>query len=241
MNSVLSTALEGTVRIMQKQQVHANNLANLSTSGFRADYLSTMEAAENAAAGEKIDSQQWSSFESGPMMQTGRSLDVAINGEGWFAVLDDKGKEAYTRAGSFMVDQAGMLKTRDGHAVLSDAGPVVLPPFERVEVGSDGRITVKPQGARENALAEIGVLKLVNPAAADISKSQDGLFRRDVPDPLPADPAIRVSSGILEGSNVNAVKEMVSFIELGRQYEMQLKTMKSMENIGASGDKLLRA
>ena len=240
MNSAMLNAIDGTVRIMQKQQVHANNLANVSTAGFRADYLSLAQKTVDSVEQPNAKSQ-WSDFDAGPMSQTGRDLDLAIQGEGWFVVQDEEGKEAYTRSGSFNIDGDGFLQTASGKAVMGDGGAIVLPPYEQIVVGQDGRITVKVQGARNTELAEVGMLRLVNPPAADLAKGEDGLFRIADGKFVPADPAVTVASGFLEGSNVNAVKEMVSFIELSRQYEMHLKTMKSVEKVSASGDKMLQA
>ena len=245
MDNALYTALSGATRSMETQRVYANNLANMSTPGFRADYLNAMA---QTVPGEGFDTrvqsrigEQWTDMNTGPLARTDQPLDLAIEGEGWFSVQDANGEEAYTRAGSLRVDGEGVLRTATGLVVVSDAGPAMLPPFERVEVGSDGRISVKLEGAAESELAEVSFLKLVNPPADQLSKGDDGLFRLPDGAEAPIDPEVSIVSGYLEGSNVNAVKEMVSFINLSRNFEMQLKVMRSVETVAEAGDRMLRA
>jgi flagellar basal-body rod protein FlgF len=177
----------------------------------------------------------------GPMIQTERDLDVAIQGDGWFAVQDANGQEAYSRNGSFELGPDGQLKDSFGRSIIGDGGPLVLPlPLENINIASDGTISVRPQGAPVTVLEEIGRLKLVNPQLRDLERGQDGLFRRKDGQIATEDAVVSVRTGMLEGSNVNPVEEMVNMINLQRHYEMQVKLMKQAEDLDMRGNQLLR-
>ena len=244
MDKVLYTAMSGATRIMDTQQIRANNLANLSTTGFRGDFSNAFaQAVEGEGYDSRIHAQmaeQWSDLSGGTLSQTGRSLDLAVQGEGWFTLLNEQGDEAYTRAGNFHVDGQGVLRAANGMMVAGDAGAVTVPDFQQIVVADDGSLSVLPDGADPDQMMVVGTLKLVNPSAGAVVKGEDGLFRSLDAQPLAVDPAVSVVSGYLEGSNVNAVAEMVSFMTLSRGFEMQLKMMQSAETIAEAGDTLLR-
>ena len=244
MDKVLYTAMSGATRMMDTQQVRANNLANISTTGFKGDFNNAFAlAVEGDGYSSRVHSQigdQWTDMSGGALSQTGRSLDLSVQGEGWFALLDDQGNEVYSRAGNFHVDGDGILRAANGMMVSGEGGPVTVPDFQKVVVADNGMISVLPDGADQDQMMVVGNLKLVNPAAAELSKGEDGLFRVAGDQPADADPAVSVVSGYLEGSNVNAVSEMVSFMTLSRGFEMQMKMMQSAETIAEAGDALLR-
>lgn len=244
MDRALYTALSGATRVMTEQQVRSNNMANLSTDGFKADYINAMAVSvEGDGFDTRIHSrngEQWTDKSAGRLEYTGRELDVAIEGDGWFTLMDEQGNETFTRDGAFHVDAEGVLRGKNNLMVSGDGAPVVLPPYEKLEVGADGRISVRPAGANQGQIVEIGVLKLVNPDPADLSKREDGLFRLPQDAAGELDPEVTMVSGYLEGSNVNAVREMVSFISLSRNFEMQLKMMQSTEVVAEAGDQLLK-
>ncbi|NRA61570.1 MAG: flagellar basal body rod protein FlgF, partial [Psychrobium sp.] len=180
-------------------------------------------------------------FASGPMITTSRDLDVAIQGEGWLVIESKDGSPALSRAGSLQVDQNGMLRNGSGQLVLGDAGPIALPiPIDKFNIGNDGVITVHPQGAPANIIEEVGRLQLVNPDRRELFKDTDGLFRLKDGGAFENDADVRIANGMLEGSNVNSVSEMVDLISLQRQFDMQVKMMKTAEEIDASQDRLLR-
>ena len=243
MNKLLSGALDSVMNTMQAQRVHANNLANVSTSGFRSDYMNVVADMQTQQEGQTLENsvELWSDASGGALMQTGRTLDLAIEGEGWFAVQDAAGEEAYTRLGSMEIDQDGVLRTSSGLPVVGDGGPMVLPPYEQMVIGNDGRISIKMNGAANTQLAEVGFLKMVNPPAETMVKGEDGLFRLDTAEMAPQDAAVSVVSGYLEGSNVSAVKEMVSFLNLSRNFEMHMKTITSSEKVAESNLKMIQA
>jgi flagellar basal-body rod protein FlgF len=171
----------------------------------------------------------------GGIHTTGRELDIAINGEGWMAVVGKDGQEAYTRAGDLRITPEGFLQTGSGLQVLGEGGPISIPPAEKVEIGQDGTISILPLGDKPTTLAVLDRIKLVKPELKTLQKQSDGLMYSKEPGNIPADADVRVISGALEGSNVNTIEAMVEMIELARNFELQTKVMKSAnENSGIS-------
>ncbi len=180
-------------------------------------------------------------FQSGPIKSTGRDLDIAIKDQGWIAVQAADGSEAYTRSGSLSFDTTGLLRNDRGNPVMGDNGPIVLPlPIDKIQIATDGTISIRPQGATAEVIEEVGRIKLVNPGNQNLMRGEDGLFRTLDGNPAAADPFVNVESGAVEGSNVNAVDEMVNLIELQRQFELQVKMMKTAEENDKSSASLMR-
>jgi flagellar basal-body rod protein FlgF len=244
MDRMVFTAMAAARQTQRLQALATNNLAHAGTDGFRADLRAAMTLEMNGPgfASRAVSGLMPGGVDltPGPIMRTGNPLDVAIQGEGFFAVEAKDGTEAYTRAGAFTVDASGMLLTQDGRPVLGDGGPITLPPYEQVLIGDDGTISVRPKGAGGAQLAQVGRLRLVNPPEAQVVKRPDGLL--GLADGSNAAPAaeVRVVSGSLEGSNVNAVGAMVRQIELARQFEAQVKLMNAAKTLDESGDRLVR-
>jgi flagellar basal-body rod protein FlgF len=245
MDKMLYIAASGAKQDLLGTSVRANNLANAQTVGFKAQLE---QARAMPAFGDGLPTRVFSmtenpvnNFNSGAMMQTDRQLDLAIQGDGWFSVLDDKGNEAYSRNGSFQLGANGELKDSHGNTVVGDSGPVFLPiPLSNINIANDGTLSVRPQGAPVSVLEEIGRLKLVNPDVRQIQRGEDGLFRLRSGDQAQEDPLVSIRTGVLEGSNVNPVEEMVKMISLQRHYEMQVKLMKQAERLDTRGNSLLR-
>ncbi|MDX9943420.1 MAG: flagellar basal body rod protein FlgF, partial [Azonexus sp.] len=149
------------------------------------------------------------------------------------------GSEAYTRAGSLEVDEAGQLKTKSGHLVLGDGGPITIPPDNHIEIGADGTVSIVPSFGTPNNVNPVGRLKLVNPPEQDIVRGADGVFRLNNGQSAPADENVRVSAGTLEGSNVNVTDAMVNLISLSRQFELQIKMMQTADQNAQRADQLL--
>ncbi len=236
MDRVLFVVASGGKQIMHAQTLNSNNLANANTVGFQQDLANFRT---QMIAGTGFDSRAFStaedagvSFEKGAVQRTGRSLDVAVNGDGWIAVQSADGSEAYTRAGNLKVNINGQLTTGANYPVLGNNGPIVVPQFETIEVGLDGTISVRPIGQQPSTLAEVGRIKLVSPDPENLVKGGDGLLRiRD--GAQAAEPATDVTlvSGTLESSNVNTVEAMVNMINLARQFEVQVKIMQTAEQM----------
>ncbi|MGL4713709.1 MAG: flagellar basal-body rod protein FlgF [Shewanella sp.] len=245
MDKLLYIAMSGAKQNMNALAVRGNNLANANTDGFKADMT---QARAMQAFGEGLPTrvfamteQPSANFRSGPLKSTGRDLDIAIKDQGWLAVQDAKGAEAYTRAGSLRYDSTGLLTNERGSPVMGDNGPIILPlPIEKIEIAQDGSISVRPQGATADVIEVVGRIKLVNPDNRGLMRGQDGLFRQINGELAEADLNVSVESGVVEGSNVNAVDEMVTLISLQRQFEMQVKMMKTAEENDRSSASLMR-
>lgn len=245
MDKALYIAMTGAKHNMLAQANHANNMANVNTTGFRADFAQARAMGVYYGDGQPtrayaLTESPATDFDYGPINVTDRDLDVAINGDGFFAVQSKDGSEAYTRAGDFQLDANGMLRTGNGLPVLGNNGPIALPPIEKVTIGTDGTVSIVAQGEGPETLVAIDRIKLVQPELANLEKSADGLFRDTEQDILPADANVQVTSGALEGSNVNAVDAFTDILTLSRQYEMQVKLMKSVEKNSESSSSLLR-
>ncbi len=243
MDRLLYVAMTGASETMRAQTANNHNLANANTVGFRAD-LAAFQA--RAVAGDGHASRVYAMASTtgfddtaGNMMTTGRDLDVAVQGQGYIAVQGFDGREAYTRAGDLRVDAAGQLRTGTGLAVMGEGGPLAVPPHSSLLVGVDGTLSIVPLGQGPETRAQVGRIKLVNPATADVEKGADGLFRlRDGSD-APADAAVRLGSGVLESSNVNVADAMVNMIELARRFELQVRAMRTAEQNGEASARLL--
>ncbi len=244
MDKYLYVAMSGAKETLRAQAVNSHNLANASTTGFRADLaafqtravdgtgFASRAYATNATIG-------WDTT-TGALLSTGRDLDVAVNGEGWIAVQSADGSEAYTRAGDLRVDTSGMLRNGAGDIVLGDGGPVTLPQSNSVLVGADGSVSIVPLGQGPETTAVIGRIKLVKPPVDSLERGVDGLFRMKDGSQAPADASVQLASGVLESSNVNAAGAMVEMIELARRFELQVKAIRTAEEDGATAARLLR-
>ena len=244
MDKYLYVAMSGAKETLRAQAVNSHNLANASTTGFRADLaafqtravdgtgFASRAYATNATIG-------WDTT-TGALLSTGRDLDVAVNGEGWIAVQSADGSEAYTRAGDLRVDTSGTLRNGAGDIVLGDGGPVTVPQSNSVLVGADGSVSIVPLGQGPETTAVIGRIKLVKPPVDSLERGVDGLFRMKDGSQAPADASVQLASGVLESSNVNASGAMVEMIELARRFELQVKAIRTAEEDGATAARLLR-
>ncbi len=241
MDRMIYLSMSGAKATLQRQDTLANNLANVSTTGFRAELQSyrAVPVQGSGASTRVFTLETTTGYDSapGPVATTGRNLDVAVRGDSWLAVQALDGTEAYTRAGSLDVGADGTLVTRSGLQVLGDGGPIQLPPNSEPSIAGDGSINVRlPSGAN----SVVGKLKLVTPEAR-LERGGDGLFRGPGGDPLEADAAARVQDGALEGSNVSPVESMVAMIAAARQFEAQMKMMQTAEADEKAAAQLLSA
>lgn len=244
MDRMIFIAMTGAKEFMTAQAINTNNLANANTIGFRADFQNFMSQpvygpvhpsrvyATNEEAG--VD------FSAGTIMSTGRNLDVAVNGEGWIAVQSADGTEGYTRAGDLRIDSLGQLSNGAGHSILGNGGPISIPPHAKLDIGSDGTISIQPLGQSPNGLAVIDRIKLVNAPVEQMKKGTDGLLHLGNGQEADADASVTVVSGSLESSNVNTVGSMVRMIEIARQYETYIKLMQSAEENDKASAQLMR-
>jgi len=244
MDRMIYTAMSGAKQTLDQQAAVSNNLANASTPAFRAQInmfrAVPVVGAETQTRAFTLASTPGADLKAGPLTYTGRSLDVALQGNGWLAVQTPDGGEAYTRAGALSLGPNGELLTAGGLPVMGDGGPLSVPPGSTVTIGSDGAITARGPGDTANGLAQVGKLRLVNPPADAIARGDDGLFRlRPGAQPLQADATVRVTSGALEGSNVNPVEAMVDMIANARRFEMQMKMIQGADSNDQRANALL--
>jgi flagellar basal-body rod protein FlgF len=243
MDKMLFVAMSGARQTESAMTANTHNLANVNTTGFRAD-LAAFRAMPVYGPGHPsrvyaMAERPGASLAPGTIQSTGRDLDVAIKGDGYLVVQTRDGTEAYTRRGDLRVGSTGLLETGDGRAVMGNGGPITIPAAEKIEIASDGSITIRASGQSAKALSVVDRLKLVRVDADKLVKGTDGLLRHK--DGVVADPnaAVQLISGALEGSNVNAVEALVNMISLQRQYEMQVKLMReAQENDAASATTL---
>jgi flagellar basal-body rod protein FlgF len=243
MDRLIYTVASGTKHILEQQATTSNNLANVSTTGFRAQ-LDTFRAVPVNSDGLPtrafvVDNTVGSDFSAGALQVTGRDLDVAVKGKGWIAVQMPDGTEAYTRNGAFELSQNGILQTANGLTVAGENGPITIPPDTRVAVGTDGTVSTLSTTTVPAAPTVLGRIKLVNPLESDLVRGDDGMFRLKDGGSAQADPAVAVAGGALEGSNVSAVDAMVDMITLARSFETQMSLLKNAENNAAKATQLL--
>ncbi len=238
MDRMIYLSMSGAKATLQRQDVLAHNLANVSTTGFRAE-IAAFRAVPVRGDGAStrvyaLESTPGHSDAPGVVQSTGRALDVAVSGKSWLAVQGLDGTEAYTRSGALDIDADGQLVTRSGLPVLGDGGPITVPANAQLDIGADGTITGKVGNDKAQVL---GRLKLVTPEGA-LARGDDGLFRSPGGD-LETDPAARVQQGALEGSNVSPVETMVAMITAARQFEQQMKMLQTAEQKEQAATKLL--
>ena len=244
MDRMIYISMNAAQQTMLAQATNSNNLANVNTTGFRQDFE---QFRSMPVYGEGLPSRVYSmserpatNYHQGSVQSTGRELDISVQGDGFIAVQGKDGREGYTRAGDLHVMPNGQLVTGTGLTVMGEGGPIAIPPAEKIEIGADGTISVRPVGADANALAVLDRIKLVKPELSNVFKDNDGLIRMRDGGNAPLDATVTVASGTLESSNVNAVGALVKMIELQRQYEMQVKMMKSADDNSAASARMLQ-
>ena len=239
MDALIYTAMSGAERALRGQQVHANNLANIDTGGFRANMeLSTAQPVNGYGYDDRHMSQLQAnsvSTRQGTLKSTGRDLDVAIGGDGFLTVQGPTG-EAYTRAGAMTLDEGGTLRI-NGNVVLGEGGPITVPEYSKIDIGNDGTISILAPGT--TIMQTIDKLRLVKAEGSELTKNEAGLLVARDGQPLPTDPTVVVRPGHLEGSNVSAVEEMVATMTLNRTFEMQMKLFKASDSMAETGNRLV--
>lgn len=227
--------------LQQRMDMTANNLANMTTAGFKTERLVTRELSENPAAAHDVPNEiafvdSWMlqrDFSTGPLEQTGNPLDLAIEGEGFFVVQTQAG-EAYTRDGRFELNELGQVVTRAGELVMGMGGPITIDP-------NAGEFSISREGTLVQNNAQVDTFKTVafdTPGA--LEKIGNNLWRATDEQPRPPQNS-KVAAGFIEGSNVNAVKELTDMIEISRAYTSVAKMIQQSDELrGSSIDKLAR-
>ncbi len=244
MDKSLYIAMSGAKQTLLAQTANANNLANAQTSGFKSDLE---QFRSMPVYGPGFPSRVYAMAERpgtdlspGAMQQTGRELDVSVEGDGWIAVQGPDGKEAYTRAGDLRITPEGLLQTGTGLQVLGQDGPISLPPAQKLEIGKDGTISMVPLGGNATNTAVIDRIKLVKPELQNLEKRSDGLMHLKDNKTAEASADVTLVQGAIEGSNVNTIGAMVDMIELSKNFELQTKVMKSADENSQASARLMQ-
>ena len=244
MDGFIHVVAAGAKEVMFRQAINAHNLANAPTVGFKAD-LAQAESIFVKGAGQQTRAYNrvagiGTDFSVGAIKQTGRDLDVAINGEGWFAIQTDDGSEGLTRRGDLRIDELGQLLNGAGQQLIGENGPIALPPFNSLTIATDGTISIVPLGEPPNSVAILDRIKLVNPDPETLSKDETGLVVTEDRLPSLSDATLRITTGALEASNVNPTEAMVRMIELARQFEQFMNMVNVGEEVDTSSTSLMR-
>ncbi len=243
MDKIAYTSANAMQTLMKRQTTIANNMANANTVGFKADMISAEAKYLNGPGHDSramaVERDMQADMNAGSVTQTGRPLDIALEGDSMIAVQAADGKEAYSRRGDLRIAASGAMVTGDGFPVLGESGPVTMPPADRVDIGADGTVFFVPQGGDPTQPQELGRLKLVSVTGSAISKGADTLFH--VPDDgqLPVDENARLIPGALEESNVNMTAALVDMIETSRAWETQAKLLRSAEELDESSASIM--
>lgn len=245
MDRSLYVAMTGATQIMRAQAEVSHNLANASTTGFKAE-LSAFRALPVLGEGlptriNAVDRGTGYDFSPGTLTTTGRDLDVAVQGPGWIAVQSPDGSEGYTRAGNLQITPDGVLTDARGDPVLGDGGPISVPPASHISIGADGTLSVVPLGEGPDTMASIGRIRLVNPPVDQLQQGSDGLMHLQDGSDAPPDASVRLASGVLEGSNVDPSTALVKMIELSRQFDMQMQSIHTADQNAQAASQLLQA
>lgn len=244
MDRMLYVAMNGAKQNMLAQTANTNNIANVSTPGFRADFASfrSMPVFGNGhpTRAYALAERPGIDLNPGGLSTTGNPLDIAVDGEGYIAVQAADGSEAYTRAGNMRLTVNGLLMSGSGEPIMGNGGPISLPPSSKVEISTEGVVSVIPLGEDDSTPQEIDRIKLVDPVAGNLFKGNDGLLRLKDGGQSPANANVRVISGAIETSNVNVAESLVNMIDLARQFELHVKMMKTADQQAEKISQLMR-
>jgi len=241
MDNSFMVGLSAQQVLQKRMDTTANNLANMTTAGFKVEHVVSRDLSEKPAtsADRPTDiafADAWMlqrDFSDGPMERTGNPLDFAIEGDGFFAVQTGAG-EAYTRDGRFNLNERGEVVTRNGEIVLSDGGPIVINP-------EGGPLSVSREGSISQGGVAMGTLRVVAfPTPGALERVGSNLWKATDEQPQATTNA-KVVSGFVEGSNVNAVLELTEMIEISRAYTSIAKMIAQSDELrGTSIEKLAR-
>ncbi|QCI18878.1 flagellar basal-body rod protein FlgF [Buchnera aphidicola] len=226
MENIIYQSMKAAIRILENQNVIANNLANISTTGFKETFNLTIKN-ENVKNLYKTQTQKYYNFSEGILTNTQRKLDLIVKKDGWFVIKDINGTEAYTKNGHLQINSQGQL-TIQNHKVVGNKGDIKIPNNINVKILSNGVIKTIDEKQNKNFEKEIGSLKLVRFPKNNLIQKSNGFFylknkEVDQYSTIPHDNTVRVQSEVLETSNVNPTKNMIDMISNARQFEMNMK------------------
>lgn len=244
MDKMVHTSLRAMQGIMNRQTAIANNMANANTTGFRGEIVS---AQALYVKGDGLDSRATvneyvldADMNPGSINSTGRPLDIAMQGDALLAVQAPDGAEAYTRRGDLQLTESGLVTTGDGYPVMGQAGPLTLPAADQIRIADDGGVWIVPPGGDPLQPQQVDRLKIASPQGSEIVKHNDTLFHVRGGGVLPNDPESRLTTGALEGSNVNMTQALVDMIETSRAWEAQVKLITTAQELDESSARIMQ-
>ncbi len=245
MDRVLFIAMSGAREALANHGAQSHNLANSQTTGFRADLMAAKSLPVYGPGHEdrayaQLRTARIPDLTPGSLISTGRELDVAIEGEGFMVIQTQDGAEALSRAGNLRIDTAGLLTDVSGRSIMGESGPIALPAFDALEIGSDGTISIRPPGQTEGPLAVVDRILMAKPEPTNLYKAEDGTIRLRDGSPAVPDASVTLVAGSLETSNVNSIGSMVNMIEMQRQFETHVRLMRTTEENDQAAARLLR-
>jgi len=247
MDRSIYTALNSMNILRDNQSVTAQNLANISVTGYRKDvsinFSSVYLDRDKGIDPRVMALQEPGGFDNtpGPMQQTGAPLDLAVDGSGYFIVKPANGEISLSRRGDFTVSADGTIRDGTGTQPLStDLQPITVPPHRRISVSGDGIINIEPLNGPIGQTVRVAQIATTFGSEVPLAKTVDG-FVRPVDGSIPTpDNRTLLLSGFLEGSNVKSVDELVSGIEQSRAYEINVKFVTTAKEIDEATASLMR-
>ena len=244
MDRLVYTAMSGLRSQMAAQSTIANNIANASTTGYRADRVSFDRLVLQGSGFEsrQLAAEEVEDFDrrAGTIVQTARPLDVAVTSDSWIAVQAADGSEAYTRRGDLSVAASGVLETGDGFPVMGSGGPITVPPHQSIAIADDGTVSIVPPGGDPTQPQVVDKIRLAGAQGSQTAKGLDNLLHVKGGGVLPEDLDARLQAGALEQSNVNLTEALVDMIENQRSYEVQAGLLKEAKTMDESAASLMR-
>lgn len=251
MDRLVFTANATIKEMAAARQVLVNELANVSTIGFKSSYDVALQAVKVNGSGfdTRMQAQSVSRdlirLDPGSVMATGRPLDIAISGRGVLGVQAANGELAFTRRGDLRVNVNGQMETGNGHLVMGETGPINVPPGLVVTINPDGSVYARdPNQVGTAPSVLIDQLRLRDASEVKLARREDGLFRvADQPagaDFTPGTDVISVIPQALEGSNISAIEAMTRLMDHSRSFETQIRIIKETKSLDESGSTMMK-
>ncbi|MDE8651149.1 flagellar basal body rod protein FlgF [Novosphingobium album (ex Liu et al. 2023)] len=244
MDRLIYTAVSGMNASMIRERMIASNMSNAQTIGFRAEILQatpmTLEGPQLEVRSLSRAEVKGASMKEGAIIETGREMDIAMQGDAMLAVQSIDGGEAYTRRGDLSIAASGLLQNGEGLPVLGENGPITLPPGANVAIAPDGAVMVSDPATPDAPPQRIDRLKLVSTTGSKIEKDLAGVFRVPNGGVLPVNEDAKVMPGALEQSNVNPSEVLVEMIEAQRLFDLRTKLVQTARELDEGSSRLMR-
>lgn len=249
MDRMIHTALNTLHNLYDTRVLNSQNLANMTVAGFRRDLPNEggtaflLQDGEPTAKAFAQETGPWGfSQKLGQMHSTGNDTDVALVDPGWFVIQPGEDAEfALSRRGDFSVNADGYLVNGAGDYVLSSGlSPITVPAFREIKISQIGELLVNPLGAQENQFQSLGMIATTTAKGFELTKGADARIRPKGDEFPPVDQLVHMQQGMLETSNVNPIEEMVTSLEMQREFEMNVKFIEALKKLDERGTEIMR-